>query len=148
MQHRQYSYADVVSHPHSHSKVVHCLRVVWILLFLWFEVGFWHWSLHDCKWPDNIWMEPNAAARTREQARNVLSNLSSNNLIPHRLRTHQIHPIFCFSRTSTFSIAVRRRAYHRGSDLPLEPSRLTPCREVSRFSARNFIQTALFSLGT
>ncbi|KAG6334947.1 hypothetical protein ID866_4145 [Astraeus odoratus] len=37
----------------SHPTVINSLRVSWVMVVLWHELGVFHWALRDCRWPDS-----------------------------------------------------------------------------------------------
>lgn len=39
------------------SYVINGLRIAWVALVLWFELGVFKWSIHGCSWPDAVWKE-------------------------------------------------------------------------------------------
>ncbi|KIM22047.1 hypothetical protein M408DRAFT_333100 [Serendipita vermifera MAFF 305830] len=39
----------------SRAYIIHGLRLLWLFLVLWFELGIFTWSIRNCKWPDTRW---------------------------------------------------------------------------------------------
>jgi ethanolamine phosphate phosphodiesterase len=38
----------------AHGTFINALRLLWIILILWGEMGVYFWSLRSCSWPDDI----------------------------------------------------------------------------------------------
>lgn len=48
---------QIRAHLRQHSSVITGLRLLWIALIFWFEIGVFAFSVSRCRWPDNLFRQ-------------------------------------------------------------------------------------------